>query len=56
MNYIKRRLKEPSTYAGLAVLVSALCPLFGVAAATTTAIATALGGVAVLVKEGNNQP
>ncbi len=51
MSYFFRRLKEPSTWAGIATIVAVLLPPLGVAAATTAAVVTALGGVAVLVKD-----
>lgn len=51
MNYLRRRLKEPSTWAGLAAIAGALLPIVGVPVATVAAIASALGGVAVIVRD-----
>lgn len=48
----KQRAKEPSTWAGLGVIAGALGALFPVHAAALTAIATAAGGVAMMLGEG----
>lgn len=47
------RLKEPSTYAGLAAAVAAFGPLF-LAQPIVAAIASALGAVAFVLREGAN--
>lgn len=48
---VLKKLRQPSTWAGLAAIYAALAPLFGVEAAAVHAGAAALGGVAVLVNE-----
>lgn len=52
MNAFIKRLKEPSTYAGLAAIFAALGPLLGLSADATTAGVAVLGGVAVIAREG----
>lgn len=49
------RLKEPSTWAGLAAAVSALGPLW-LSQPAVAAVAAALGAVAVLLREKGAQP
>lgn len=56
MNYLLRRLREPSTWAGVAIVAGAVLPVLGVAMGTTTAVVTALGGVAMLVKDPGTPP
>lgn len=51
MKYALRRFKEASTWAGLAAIAAAVLPVVGVPAALATAIVSALGGVAVLVRD-----
>jgi len=41
-------LKQKSTWAGLGVALTAALPLFGVSSETVAAIATVLGGLAVI--------
>lgn len=55
MNYLKRRIREPSTWAGLAAIAGALLPPLGVAAATVSTVVATLGGVAIFVNE-QSQP
>lgn len=52
MKALARRLGEPSTYAGLAAILAALGPLLGFPHEVTTAGVAALGGVAIIVREG----
>lgn len=51
MKYLRQRLREPSTWAGIAAICGALLPIVGVPVATVAAIASALGGVAVIVRD-----
>lgn len=51
MNYFVRRLKEPSSWGGFAVIAGAVLPLLGVSTEVTTGIVIALGGVAAFVKD-----
>jgi hypothetical protein len=51
MKTILRRFKEPSTWAGLGVIAGAVLPVVGVPVATVAAIVSALGGVAVIVRD-----
>lgn len=48
----KQRAKEPSTWAGLGVIAGALGALFPAHAAALSALATAAGGVAMMLGEG----
>lgn len=56
MKAILRRLREPSTWAGLGVIAGAVLPLVGVPVATVTAVVSALGGVAVIVRDPDPKP
>ncbi len=56
MHYLLRRLREPSTWAGLAAIAAALLPVVGVPVATVAAVASALGGVAVIVRDPGQPP
>ncbi|GAC1677076.1 MAG: hypothetical protein NVS9B2_27880 [Steroidobacteraceae bacterium] len=51
MNAFLKRLREPSTYAGLAAIFAALAPIFGVPSEVVHGGVAALGGVAVVVGE-----
>lgn len=51
-----KRLREPSTYAGLAAIFAALAPLLRLPPDVVTAGVSVLGGVAVLVREGQPEP
>lgn len=52
MNWIIARLKEPSTYAGLAAITAAVMPQAGIDAGTLQAIgAGVLALVAIIVRE-----
>jgi hypothetical protein len=52
MMYILERLKEPSTYAGLAATVAVFRPeLGGLLAGASEVLACIFGGIAVLVAE-----
>ena len=51
MKYLQKRLREPSTYAGLATLAGFLLPLLGVSAEITTFVASTLAGAAAVVKD-----
>ncbi len=52
MKAVLKRLREPSTYAGLAAIFAALAPLLGLSHEATAAGVSVLGGVAVIVREG----
>ena len=51
MKYLVKRLREPSTYAGLATLSGIVLPLLGVSAAVTSLVASTLAGIATVVKD-----
>lgn len=46
------RLKEPSTWAGLAVILQAAKVFFPLQALALDAVSTAAGGLAVVLREG----
>lgn len=51
----KKKINWKTTLAGIGVILSALLPVVGIPIATATAIATALGGVGlILAKDGDN--
>lgn len=58
MNYIKKRLKEPSTWAGLAIVASQALSATGQPMAGIAAIAAGIlaGLAAVLIPERNGAP
>jgi hypothetical protein len=47
-----KRLREPSTYAGLAVAFGSIAPLFGMDAGQAGAIASIIASMAVFLPEG----
>lgn len=51
MKAFLNRLREPSTYAGLAAIFAALAPLFGVPPEHVAAAAATAGGIAVVLGE-----
>ncbi|WP_022976973.1 hypothetical protein [Nevskia ramosa] len=51
MNAFKKRVFQPSTWAGLAAIFAALAPLFGIAPDVVHGATAALGGVAVVMNE-----
>jgi TRAP-type mannitol/chloroaromatic compound transport system permease large subunit len=51
MGYIRARLTEASSYAGIAAAVSAIGPMLGLSSAIVAAIVSALGAIAVFVRE-----
>lgn len=54
MNWIKRRLREPSTWAGLAALVPLVVQVVGEGGSPEQIGAIAAAAAAVLMKEGKN--
>lgn len=48
----KARFKEPSTWAGIGVLLAAIAPVAGPAAPILAALSGAAGGVAMILREG----
>lgn len=51
MKALKKRLKEPSTWAGLGIVLGAIAPISGPAAPILGALAAAAGGVAIMMGE-----
>lgn len=52
MDWIINRLKEPSTYAGLAAIIGAVLPQLGLTAGTLQTIGTAIVAVlAIVIRE-----
>lgn len=51
MKSILKRLREPSTYAGLAAIFAALAPLLGAKPEHVAAAASVAGGIAVVLGE-----
>lgn len=54
MKALLKRLREPSTYAGLAAIFSALAPLAGAPPEWSTAATTVAGGLAVVLSEARS--
>lgn len=52
----KSRLKEPSTWAGIGVILGALAPVSGPAAPVVAALAGVAGGVAMVLREDQKTP
>lgn len=53
MKAFLKRLREPSTYAGLAAIFSALAPLAGAPSDWSTAATAVAGGLAVVLGEAS---
>lgn len=53
MNYLLKRLKEPSTWAGIGLILTAITPVLPLAYATPIgALIGVCGGIAYILREG----
>lgn len=56
MKAFLKRLREPSTYAGLAAIFGAVAPLFGASPDMVIAATATAGGIAVILGEQPGKP
>ncbi len=56
MKAFLKRLREPSTYAGLAAIFAAIAPLVGVDHDVVIAATATAGGIAVVLGEAPGKP